>query len=226
MDSNTMIKEQYRADYEGEFVITESKWSGGVKTQNREWVANPITNQHISGRAACIVGDADKEKFDYTRLQRHRGGLLGSKKLQTYGTGTITNEMRLDFAVETDKAMLQHIMDQKYSTDNIVYTTTRNCLVNPGEFYLIPYNTLLPMEALILWLAAFDGHKEIFMIGYNNQTAGTTDTWATSVNRVIGVYPSVKFILIGEETNMPIDWRKNANVDVMKHRAFISYCDV
>ena len=49
-----MIQERYRADYEGEFVITESRWSGGKKTQNREWVANPIDNQHISGRAACI----------------------------------------------------------------------------------------------------------------------------------------------------------------------------
>jgi hypothetical protein len=80
-----MIREQYRSDYEGEFVITESRWSGGKKTQNREWVPNPIKNQHISGRAACIASDVDKERFDYTRLQRHKGGLLGSKKLQTYG---------------------------------------------------------------------------------------------------------------------------------------------
>ena len=85
-----MIREQYRSDYEGEFVITESKWSAGKKSQNREWVENPINNQHISGRAACIVGDVDKERFDYTRLQRHKGGLLSSKKLQTYGTGSIT----------------------------------------------------------------------------------------------------------------------------------------
>ena len=76
-----MIKEQYRCDYEGEFVITESKWAAGKKTQNREWVANPITNQHISGRAACIGSDIDKVAFDHTRLQRHRGGLLKLTKL-------------------------------------------------------------------------------------------------------------------------------------------------
>ena len=221
-----MIREQYRADYEGEFVITESKWSGGKKTQNREWVPNPIDNQHISGRAACIASDVDKSRFDYTRLQRHKGGLLGSKKLQTYGPGYITKEMRLDFAVEINKPILQDILDRAYSTDNIVYTTTRNCLVNPGEFYLIPYNTLMAMEALILWLAAFDGHKEIYMIGYNNLTNGTISEWMSHVNTVISVFPSVKFTLVGEETIMPVEWRKNANVNCVDHRTFVTHCDV
>ena len=221
-----MIREQYRADYEGEFVITESKWSGGKKTQNREWVPNPIDNQHISGRAACIASDVDKSRFDYTRLQRHKGGLLGSKKLQTYGPGYITKEMRLDFAVEINKPILQDILDRAYSTDNIVYTTTRNCLVNPGEFYLIPYNTLMATEALILWLAAFDGHKEIYMIGYNNLTKGTTSEWMSHVNTVISVFPSVKFTLVGEKTIMPVEWRKNANVNCIDHRTFVTHCDV
>ena len=221
-----MIREQYRSDYEGEFVITESKWAAGKKTQNREWVANPISNQHLSGRAACIAGDIDKEHFDYTRLQRHKGGLLSSKKLQTYGTGSITKEMRLDFAVEINKPVLKDILERGYSTDNIVYTTTRNCLVNPGEFYLIPYNTTMAMEALVLWLAAFDGHKELYMIGYNNDTKWTDSNSLSHVNSVISAFPTVKFILIGEETNMPRDWRKNANVECMKCRSFITHCDV
>jgi hypothetical protein len=48
----------------------------------------------------------------------------------------------------------------------------RNCLMHPGEFYLIPYNTLMAIEALVLWMAAFDGHKEIYAMGYNNDTVG------------------------------------------------------
>lgn len=221
-----MIKEQYRSEYEGEFVITESKWSGGKKTQNREWVPNPISNQHISGRAACIASGIDKTRFDYTRLQRHKGGLLSSKKLQTYGIGAITKEMRLDFAVEVNKEIIKDILERKYSTDNIVYTTTRNCLVNPGEFYLIPYNTIMAMEALILWLAAFDGHREIYMIGYNNLTPGTQSEWMEHVNSVIAAFQSVKFILVGEKTNMPKTWQRNANVSCMDNRGFVTYCDV
>jgi hypothetical protein len=134
--------------------------------------------------------------------------------------------MRLDFAVEIDKLILKDILDRGYSTDNIVYTTTRNCLVNPGEFYLIPYNTLMAMEALILWLAAFDGHKEIFMLGYNNLTLGTTSEWMSHVNSVIAAFPSVKFTLVGEETVMPRDWQKNANVSCINYREFVTHCDV
>ena len=72
---------QYRRDYAGEFVILNSTWSGGRKQQEREWIANPIENHHISGRAACIGDPFDQSQFDYTRLQKHRGGLLGSKKI-------------------------------------------------------------------------------------------------------------------------------------------------
>jgi|TARA_R110000868_G_scaffold51596_1_gene163235 hypothetical protein len=221
-----MIKEQYRADYEGEFVVTESKWINGKKTQNREWIKNPIINQHVSGRAVCIASNIDKKKFDYKILERHRGGLLGSKKVQTYGTGVITKETRLDFAVEIDKQNIAEILDRKYSTDNIVYTTTRNCLSNPGEFYMIPYNTLMATEALLLWLAAFDGHKEIFMIGYNNFTPGSVSEWMSHVNTVIGVFPSVTFTLVGIESVMPREWRKNANVKCLSQQDFIHYCDV
>ena len=221
-----MIQERYRADYEGEFVITESRWSGGKKTQNREWVANPIDNQHISGRAACIGSTIDRATFDYARLQRHKGGLLSSKKLQTYGTGTIAKEMRLNFAVEIDKKIINELVESDYIANNIVYGSTRTCLMHPGEFYLIPYNTLMAIEALVLWLAAFDGHKEIYALGYNNDTVGTQSEWLAHVNGVLLTYPSIRFTFIGEESNIPTLWRKNANVACLNYRSFLSYCDI
>jgi hypothetical protein len=221
-----MITEKYRTDYEGEFVITESRWSGGKKTQNREWVANPIHNQHISGRAACIGSGINKDKFDHTRLQHHKGGLLSSKKLQTYGTGTIAKEMRLDFAVENNKDILRELVDSGYSTDNIVYATTRNCLLNPGEFYLIPYGTLMAIEALTVWMAAFDGHKEVYLLGYCNDTIGSASEWHDHVTQVFRAYSSTRFVLVGEETNTSREWRKNANVACLSFRDFVTHCDV
>jgi hypothetical protein len=221
-----MIQERYRADYEGEFVITESRWSGGKKTQTREWVANPIDNQHISGRAACIGSNTDKTTFDYARLQRHKGGLLSSKKLQTYGTGTVAKDMRLNFAVEIDKTIINELVESGYVKDNIVYASTRNCLLHPGEFYLIPYNTLMSIEALVLWMAAFDGHKEIYALGYSNDTVGTTSEWQDHINGVLMAYPATRFIFIGEESYMSKSWRMNANVSCLDYRSFISHCDI
>ena len=161
------MQARHRLDYPGEFIVTEAVWQNGKREETREWIPNLIENQHISGRAACIGSDLDQKVFNYTFLQRHRGGLLGSKKLQTYGTGSIAKQMRLDFAVEKNLNKLQEIIESGYQVDNIVYTTATNCLIYPGEFYIIPHNPRLCDVALLLYLAAFDGHKEIFMLGYS-----------------------------------------------------------
>ena len=64
------------------------------------------------------------------------------------------------------------------------------------------------------------------MIGYNNLTPGTQSEWLDHVNSVITAFQSVKFVLVGEETNMPKLWRKNANVSCIDNRTFVTYCDV
>jgi hypothetical protein len=221
-----MITARYRTDYDGEFIITQSVWSGGKKKQKREWVANPIENQHISGRAVCIASDHDLPDFDYTRLQRHRGGLLGSKKLQTYGLGFAAKQMRLDFTVETDDKILRELMDSHYYQDNVVYTTPRNCLKYPGVFYLTPYNPVMIKHALLPYLASFDGHKEIFLVGYNQYTDAGNTSWAAHVSEVINAYAGTKFIIVGAKHHAIESWLEYANVEQMTYREFISYCDV
>ena len=221
-----MIPTRFRSDYSGEFVILESRWSAGRKQQTREWIPNPIKNHHISGRAVCIGSRVDTWQFDYTRLQRHRGGLLGSKKLQTYGTGTIAQSMRLDFAVVPNTEELQPLINADYQESNIVYTTVRNCIQHPEQFYLIPYSPRLIDLALLLYLAAFDGHQEVFLIGYTKEMPTTTSAWQSDIASVFSAYPGVKFHLVGLKTNMPESWLEHANVEHFDYRQFISYCDV
>lgn len=216
---------RYRWDYPGEFVILKTQWSGGKKNENREWIPNPIENQHISGRAACVGHGKDKKIFDYTRLSRHRGGLLSSKKLQTYGVGEIALEMRLDFAVCTSQRTLQSIKHTGYQQDNVVYTTSSNCVKNPGDFYLIPNRPLVEDSVVIVYLAAFDGHKEIFLLGYDKETPKGRDTWVADLAKIFTTYP-VDFYLVGEATNMPDSWLDCANVRTLSYLDFVSYCDV
>jgi hypothetical protein len=217
---------RHRTDYAGEFVILETKWSGGKKSETREWIDNPIENHHLSGRAACIGSTLDQTHFDYTRLQRHRGGLLGSKKLQTYGTGDIAQQMRLDFAVETNADNLIKILETDYQVNNIVYTSPRYCIMHPGEFYLIPLRPKIVDLATVVYLAAFDGHKEIFMLGYTDETAGGHNEWMQQIANIFTAYTGIKFYLIGEPTRMPDSWVSCSNVQPMSYRDFIGYCDV
>ena len=220
------MQARYRTDYAGEFVILETRWGAGKKEETREWIPNPIENHHLSGRAACIGSDFDLWQFDYTRLQRHRGGLLGSKKLQTYGTGSIAQQMRLDFAVETNTNNLNKILETGYQRDNVVYTTARNCIANPGEFYLIPYKPRLIDMTIAVYLAAFDGHQEVFLLGYTDETNGNSLNWEAQLADVFLAYPGVKFYLVGENTRMPDVWVDCFNTQVMTYQEFIGYCDV
>jgi hypothetical protein len=221
-----MISATYRRDYDGEFIISHTKWVNGKKEQQREWIENPIQNQHISGRAACIGSNVDRPQFDYTRLQKHRGGLLASKKLQTYGVGAIALEMRLDFTVDSHIENLKPLIDNKYYVDNVVYTTSKNCILNPGDFYLIPNRPRLHDMALPPYLAAFDGHNEIFLLGYLKDTQSDHQAWVDNLLDVFAAYSSTKFFLIGERTNMFDCWFDYGNVDSFNYRDFVGYCDI
>jgi len=220
------MEARFREDYPGEFVITKTQWGAGKRTENREWIPNPIVNQHISGRAVCIGDTSAKEQYDYTRLQRHRGGLLSSLKLQTYGTSDIALEMPLDFAVEIDPTKLQLLKESAYYENNVVYTTARNCIANPGLFYLIPYAPHLVSRAILPYLAAFDGHKEVFLLGYTNDTDKANPRWINDLLEVFSAYPAVKFFLVGEQSNIPATLFELPNVEGLYYKQFFSYCDV
>ena len=221
------MQARYRTDYAGEFVITETKWSGGKKEQTREWIENPIENQHLSHRAACIGSSVNRDQFfNYQILQRHRGGLLSSKKLQTYGTGEIAHEMRLDFAVELNAEKLEILKEQKYDETNILYTSARNCLANPGCFYLIPHTPHFQTEVTPVYLAAFDGHEEIFLLGYTNDTPLEGTRWINELSEIMSAYSSTQFFIVGEKTNLPTKFFDSSNVQKMSYREFIGYCDV
>jgi len=217
---------RYRKDYFGEFVIIESKWSQGKKEEKRVWIDNPITNEHLSGMAACICSDIDYKSFNYRILESHNGGLLASRTLQTYGTAKTAHHMTLDFSVDTDLTNLVPLVENKYVESNIVYTTARNCITKPGEFYLIPMNPHLCTEALPLYLAAFDGHKEIYMLGYTSETPITRRDSVLHIAEVIKAYSGTTFIMVGNKDNMPEEWLSLPNTENFTYRHFISFCDV
>lgn len=221
------MQEAYRKDYPGEFVVTNTIWQSGKKEQQREWIDNPIENQHISGRAVCIGSGHENDRFDYTRLQHHRGGLLGSKKVQTYGTGDIAHEMRLDFAVENQSTKLDWFIESNYVENNIVYTSARNCIAYPGVFYLIPRNPLLVNIITPIYLAAFDGHNEIFLLGYNNDNPESKNRWVPQLIDLINTYRGIKFFLVGEPTNNPPELLDRcSNLQAISYRDWIGYADI
>ena len=96
----------------------------------------------------------------------------------------------------------------------------------PGEFYLIPHKPRLIDMSTAVYLAAFDGHLEVFLLGYTDETPGNSLNWETQLADVFLAYPGVKFYLVGESTRMHNEWLECFNVHTMTYLEFISYCDV
>jgi hypothetical protein len=220
------MQERYRSDYDGEFVILNTSYQGGQKIQEREWVANPIENQYISSRAAIIGQGASREAFNIKHIEDHRGGLLGSKRLQTYGAEGCWQELRCDFYISLDNQELANIIEKNYVEKSTVYTRVRNLFQFPQQFYLIPYNIKLCSIATAMYIAAFDGHKELFLIGVD----GTINEQANqkviqNINQVIQTYSNTEFTFVSDQTVESV-FRKNTNVKTMDYRTWISYCDV
>jgi hypothetical protein len=220
------MQAQYRKDYAGEFVVVETKYTNGKKEQTREWIANPITNQHLTAGAVCINVGLDTDEFNYQVLQNHHGGLLGSKKLQTYGSGPTARSMRLDFAVDLNYDNLKPLLENGYTEKNVVYTTARNCLRNPGEFYLIPQAPQLAIEALPLYLAGFDQHQDIYMLGYSNDTEFSRTGAFQQITDIINAYSATRFTMVGNRNNMPAEWLRCSNTRNFTYQEFIVHCDI
>ncbi len=244
-----MIEERYRSDYSGEFVVTNARFKNGKKQLDREWVDNPIKNQHISGRAAVIASGESRLKFNVSRLQTHRGGLLGSKQLQTYGTGQLHKEMKLNFFVTYSKEKLEECIASDYVQHSVVYTSSRNCVAYPSQFYLIPYSLALGTGPMAVWLAAFDNHKEIFMLGFDNQIdpvynnniyvdsgsslKTTPPPYVKNIEyicQIMTAFKSTRFIRVSgwdrTDQQTPDEWKWCPNFDQMTYKEWISYCDV
>lgn len=222
------MDERYRSDYEGEFIITNQRIVDGKKVQDREWIQNPIENQHISGRAVCIADGASRSNFSINKLENHRGGLLGKLRLQSYGVGRVCDEIVCNFYITRDKETLSRLVERQYTVNTVCYTSTRSLIEHPGEFYLLPMGQKGTDEFMAVWLACFDGHKEIYMIGYE-----PTEKVAKQIAEIMMVYKGVKFFRVspGIKDNQtdhltPESWKWQPNFQDMSYRQWITHCDI
>ena len=218
-----MIQRRYRRDYAGEFVVINTDIRLGIKQQRREWIDNPFTAPLQPGRAAVIGSSCDREQFDHVQLQRPRPRGQTKFKPRLYGTGKIWKDMQLDVYCSTDRMALQDLQQTDYHKNSQVLTSSRGCLMFPGSFYLIPFQPPVGDLAAAIYLAAFDGHEDIFLFGYSNDTVGGNRGWQREVAEVIATYHTHNFVFIGGEANMPDAWRELENTEFWNHKKLLTH---
>lgn len=235
------LKQIYRTNYAGENIVTQLNLSGGDWNPNTEYVPNSITNIHTTTQAVAIGNGTSRLGFNLSLISSHKGGLLGVNKLQSYGCNALYRDFTPDFLIANGEKIVTEISNSGYADNNIVYAHADALLSHPGKFYLIPQNVYIDAGALAAYIACFDGHKKVFLLGYDeydqpgptNNVYVNTNGYPTSdevqnseflvksLINVVQTYNDVEFIRV-----MPAaDWWLHESLQVLPNFRQISFRD-
>ena len=246
------VKKIYRKDYLGEDVIRDLIYTGGAWDQTREYVPNNVINEQISNRAVVIGNGVSRLELHthlFDLLAHHRAGLLASNAVQTYGCNALYRDFHPDFLVANGPDFIREIANSGYCDNEIVYSSQNAVLDYPGRFYLTPQNPHWDAGAIAAYLACFDGHKTVYLLGYDcdcnegmafyNAYAGTANYptidapsteafYIKSLKLVMDTYNDVDFVRVMPQSAwyMPEQWRYQLNLRQLSWREFVVEADL
>lgn len=242
------VQKIYRSSYTGENVVTNMTYSEGTWNFDRETVANSVVNNQVSNKAVIIGNGISRKGFDLSSLTHHKGGLLASGALQSYGCNALYRDFAPNFLVAAGEEMLKEIANSDYSIDHIVYANAGAILDYPGKYYLIPQDPSWNTGAIATYLACFDGHKTVYLMGFDgidtdsdgyNVYAGTAgypdptyghseEFWAQAMVQVFNTYSDVDFVRVTPTANfrMPESWKYVLNLRQITFNEFTYEVDL
>ena len=242
------ITKQYRSNYAGEAVITELVRDKQNWKPKEEYIKNQVVNNQISNQAVIIGNGSSRLGNDLLpNFKNHRGGLLGSRRLQTYGCNALYRDFTPDFLVCTGKEMVKELANSGYCDNHIVYAGAASIMEHPGKFYLVPQNPSWNAGAIATYLACFDGHKKIYLYGFDGQdTAGhnnvyvgsnaypkhsdpvSDQVWVAAMAHIMSVYDDVEFVKVSTSgnTSVPTEWKDKLNFRQIDYKQFALEADL
>jgi hypothetical protein len=92
----------------------------------------------------------------------------------------------------------------------------------------VPYGVRGKSITVATWLACFDGHKEVFLIGADayDASGNADEKTVKEMNAVFDNYTTTKFYYVSDSGNTHDSWRENINFSQISYAEFISYCDI
>jgi hypothetical protein len=238
----------YRTDYTGEDIIQERVLQDGEWVSTTEHVPNNVINNQISNRAVVFGNGESRLGFNVSHLLNKKSGLLGADTLQSYACNAFYREYTPDFLVVTSRTIAEEISRTNYPRDNIVYTRVDISLEFPRKFYLVPHDPYADAGATAAYIACFDGHKKIYLLGcegqheanYNNNVyAGTSgygakdaditgNNWEESYLQLFQVYDDVDFVLVTPNGRYTVkdSWKARPNFRQISHRDMVLEADL
>lgn len=247
------LKKIYRSNYAGEYIIYDLDYKGGDWETTTEYVPNSVFSTHTTTQAVAIGNGESRKNFDLGLIERHKGGLFAVDKLQSYGCNALYREFTPDFLIAVgpdtgNNDIVDEIAQSRYTTDKIVYTNAHGMLKHPGKFYLVPQNLYYDSGSLAMYLACFDGHKKVYMLGYDNyqdeqpvnnvykdsdcylESSATQNGrfWELTALKVMQTYDDVEFIRVMPTANWwtPLSWQRLVNFRQIDYNNFVVEADI
>lgn len=240
------IEKLYRKNYLGEDVVVSMTHADQAWVYEKEYVPNRVFNEHVSKNAVVIGNGESRLGFDLKHIKNHKGGLLAADAFQSYGCNALYRDYEPDFLVAVGPEIVEEIAESNYTHDHIVYSNALNILEYPGHFYLIPQDPAYNAGALATYLACFDGHKKVYLLGfdgaddtvrynvYNGTNGYTTGEpaseafWVQAMLEIFQTYDDVDFVRVmpTEGFRMPEAWKYVTNLRQITFREFVLEADI
>jgi hypothetical protein len=242
------LKRLYRKDYQGEDVITDLVRENNQWNKTEEYIPNQVSNLQVSNRALIIGNGPTRLGMDFDVIKNHKAGIRGRSRLQTYGCNALYRDFTPDFLVATGDEIVNEISNSDYCTDHIVYANAWAIAGYPQKFYLIPQDPAWDAGSIAAYLACFDGHKKIFLMGFDgndpngrdwnvyNGTAGyanvgstiSEEFWSVTMYKLFNIYSDVEFVRVmpTEQYRIPERWKFCTNFRQIDFRQFVIEADL
>lgn len=241
------IKKLYRYQYPGESVVVGLTHSDQHWTTDLEWIPNAVFNNKTTSQAIVIGNGESRLGFDLNLIKNHKGGLLAKNKLQTYGCNALYRDFESDFLVAIGDGIVKELAENDYTNAHIVYTSAVNVVEYPKQFYLVPQDPSWNSGAIAAYLACFDGHKKVFLLGHdgfddpgtNNVYLGTNgypteeniqseEFWAATMLKVMQTYSEVEFVRVMPTVgwHAPESWKACTNFRQVDFYGFSLEADI
>jgi hypothetical protein len=234
------IKRLFRNSYDGEEVFSSAIYTNGSWMYEKEYVAKVLNNYRF-GKSAVVIGNGvDRLKFDLNNLKKNQ--------IQTYGCNALYRDFNPDFLVVTGPDVVEEIISSNYCDTHVVYSNIGKILDYPGKFHLIPQDPNWNAGAITAYLACFDGHAQVYLLGhdgndtygmsnnvyantngYNSVATDSNDTfWSLTMSHVFKTYPLVDFVLVNSSGRgyIPESWQGFTNLRRIDFRQFVIECDL
>ena len=223
------LKQIYRSTYAGESIVTELNLTNNEWDPVTEFVPNSVFNTHVTTQAIAIGNGPTRLEFDLGHIARHRGGLFAKDKLQSYGCNYLYQEFTPDFLVAVDTEKVKTIAESGYCDDHIVYTNAQYLLEYPGKFYLTPQNPAFDAGSIAAYLACFDGHSKVFLMGFDGYSDSSEDVfWVKTLLAIMETYSAVEFVRVCPTANYvcTANLQRRTNFRQISFRDFVLEADI